>query len=67
MLDPAFAYAEPPSSWPLSRAEFLTLAPGTQLLQVDDGLRVVYNSILTGLAFTPVSLLAAGVITEKQK
>ena len=23
-LDPAFAYAEPPSSWPLSWAEFLT-------------------------------------------
>ena len=27
-LDPAFAYAEPPSSLPLPRAEFLTLAPG---------------------------------------
>ena len=26
-LDPAFAYVEPPSSWPLSRAEYLTLAP----------------------------------------
>jgi len=26
-LDPAFAYVEPPSSWPLSWAEFLTLAP----------------------------------------
>ena len=28
-LDPAFAYVEPPSSWPLSRAEYLTLAPNT--------------------------------------
>ena len=26
-LDPAFAYVEPPSSWPLPRAECLTLAP----------------------------------------
>ena len=26
-LDPAFAYVEPPSSWPLPRAEYLTLAP----------------------------------------
>jgi len=28
-LDPAFAYVEPPSSWPLSWAEYLTLAPNT--------------------------------------
>ena len=28
-LDPAFAYVEPPSSWPLSRAEYLTLAPNS--------------------------------------
>ena len=28
-LDPAFAYVEPPSSWPLLRAEYLTLAPNT--------------------------------------
>ena len=28
-FDPAFVYAEPPSSWPLPRAEFLTLVPGT--------------------------------------
>ena len=28
-LDHAFAYAKPPSSWPLPWAEFLTLAPGT--------------------------------------
>ena len=28
-LDPTFAYVEPPSSWPLSRAEYLTLAPNT--------------------------------------
>ena len=28
-LHPAFAYAEPPSSWPLPWAEFLTLAPGS--------------------------------------
>ena len=28
-LDHAFAYAKPPSSWPLSGAELLTLAPGT--------------------------------------
>ena len=28
-LDPAFAYVEPPSSWPLSRAECLTLAPNS--------------------------------------
>ena len=27
-LDPVFAYAESPSSWPLPRVEFLTLAPG---------------------------------------
>ena len=26
-LDPAFAYVEPPSSRPLPRAEYLTLAP----------------------------------------
>ena len=26
-LDPAFVYGEPPSSWPLPRAECLTLAP----------------------------------------
>ena len=26
-LDPAFAYVEPPSSWPLPQAECLTLAP----------------------------------------
>ena len=26
-LNPAFAYVEPPSSWPLPRAEYLTLAP----------------------------------------
>ena len=30
-LDPAFAYVEPPSSWPLSRAEYLTLAPNNRL------------------------------------
>ena len=30
-LDPAFAYAEPPSSGPLPRAEFLTLAPGINI------------------------------------
>ena len=29
-LDPAFAYVEPPSSWPLSRAECLTPAPNTK-------------------------------------
>ena len=29
-LDPAFAYVEPPSSWPLPRAEYLTLAPNTR-------------------------------------
>ena len=28
-LDPAFAYVEPPSSWPLPRAECLTPAPNT--------------------------------------
>ena len=27
-LDPAFVYTEPPSSWPLPWAEFVTLAPG---------------------------------------
>jgi len=32
MLDPAFAYAEPPSSWPLPRAECLTLAPSTTII-----------------------------------
>ena len=30
-LDPTFAYVEPPSSWPLPRAECLTLAPNTYL------------------------------------
>ena len=30
-LDPAFAYVEPPSSWPLSRAEYLTLAPNIEV------------------------------------
>ena len=29
-LDPAFAYVEPPSSWPLPRAKCLTLAPNTR-------------------------------------
>ena len=29
-FDPAFAYVEPPSSWPLSWAEYLTLAPNTR-------------------------------------
>ena len=29
-LDPAFAYVEPPSSWPLPWAEYLTLAPNTE-------------------------------------
>ena len=28
-LDHAFAYAKPPSSWPLPWVEFLTLAPGS--------------------------------------
>jgi len=28
-LDPAFAYVEPPSSWPLPWAEYLTLAPNS--------------------------------------
>ena len=28
-LDPAFAYVEPPSSWPLPRVEVLTPAPAT--------------------------------------
>ena len=28
-LGPAFAYVEPPSSWPLPWAEYLTLAPNT--------------------------------------
>ena len=28
-LDPAFAYVKPPSSWPLPRAEGLTLAPNS--------------------------------------
>ena len=31
-LDPTFAYAEPPSSWPLPGAELLTLAPRRRLL-----------------------------------
>ena len=34
-LDPAFAYAEPPSSRPLSWAEFLTLAPGSDRIPVE--------------------------------
>ena len=32
-LDPAFAYVEPPSSWPLPRAEYLALAPNNQTTQ----------------------------------
>ena len=28
-LDPAFAYVKPPSLWPLSRAEYLSLAPNS--------------------------------------
>ena len=32
-LDPAFAYAEPPSSRPLSRVECLSPAPGSKPLQ----------------------------------
>ena len=31
-LDPTFVYVEPPSSWPLSRAEYLTPAPNIQWL-----------------------------------
>ena len=34
-LDPAFAYAEPPSSWPVSWAEFLMLAPGSDRIPVE--------------------------------
>ena len=34
-LDPAFAYAEPPSSWPLSWVECLTLAPGSDRIPVE--------------------------------
>ena len=34
-LNPAFAYAEPTSSWPLSWAEFLTLAPGSDRIPVE--------------------------------
>ena len=34
-LDPAFAYAEPPSSRPLPRAECLTLAPGSDRILVE--------------------------------
>ena len=34
-LDPAFAYAEPPSSWPLSWVELLTLAPGSDRILVE--------------------------------
>ena len=34
-LDPTFAYARPPSSWPLSRAEFLTLAPCSDRIPVE--------------------------------
>ena len=34
-LDPAFAYAEPPSSGPLPRAECLTLAPGSDRILVE--------------------------------
>jgi len=34
-LDPAFAFAEPPSSRPLSWAEFLTLAPGSDRIPVE--------------------------------
>ena len=32
-LDPTFAYVEPPSSWPLPRAECLTLAPNSHGLE----------------------------------
>ena len=31
-LDPAFAYVEPPSSWPLPRVELLTLTPNKRPL-----------------------------------
>ena len=34
-LDPAFAYAEPPSSWPLSWVELLTLAPDSDRILVE--------------------------------
>ena len=34
-LDPAFAYAEPPSSSPLPRAEFLTRAAGSGRIPVE--------------------------------
>ena len=32
-LDPTFVYAKPPSSWPLSWVEYLSPAPGTDLLE----------------------------------
>ena len=34
-IPPAFVYAEPPSSWPLSWAEFITLAPGSDRIPVE--------------------------------
>ena len=34
-LDPAFAYAKPPSSWPLSWVELLTLDPGSDRIPVE--------------------------------
>ena len=39
-LNPAFVYVEPPSSWPLPRAEVLPLAPRRKL-----NLRVVKSSV----------------------
>ena len=34
-LDPAFAYVEPPSSWPLPWAEYITLATGSDRIPVE--------------------------------
>ena len=51
-LDPAFAYAEPPSSCPLPWVEFFMLAPGSDRLPVelfqilkDDAVKVLESYI----------------------
>ena len=45
-FDPAFAYVEPPSSWPLSWAEYLTLAPNRAQLTFASGFTLQHRTLL---------------------
>ena len=63
-LDPAFAYAKPPSSWPLPWAEFLTLAPGTHLFAMKwwpDAMMLVFWK----LSFKPTYSLSSFIFIKR--